>query len=88
MLYMVIEEFRDSRAVYERLQAMGRMAPEGLEYVGSWIDEGIERCFQLMRTDDARLLEVWAANWRDIMDFEFVPVISSAEAAARALAQS
>lgn len=87
MLYMVIEELRDSRAVYERFNAKGRMLPEGLEYVHSYVDEGVTRCFQVMRTDDPQLLEVWAANWRDIIDFEFIPVISGTEAAARVLSR-
>lgn len=85
MLYMVIERFRDGRAVYERFRERGRMAPAGLEYVGSWVTEDVTLCYQVMRTDDERLLEEWAANWRDLIDFEFIPVITGADAATKAL---
>ena len=85
MLYMVIERFRDRNAgaVYARFHERGRMAPEGLRYVDSWVETNQDRCFQLMETDDPALLEVWAANWADIVDFEFVPVVTSREMAAR-----
>lgn len=83
---MVIERFvRGPQPVYERLAESGRMMPPGLEYVDSWIDERLNRCFQLMETDDARLFEPWIAAWSDLMQFEVVPVIASAEAAERAL---
>jgi hypothetical protein len=59
----------------------GRLAPEGLQYVSSWVDEELERCFQLMETDDRKLLDEWIANWSDIVEFEIFPVISSKEAA-------
>ncbi len=87
MLYMVIEHFRngDARPVYERFRAYGRMLPEGLEYVDSWVTDDVMHCFQLMRTDDPALLAQWAMNWSDIVDFEFVPLITGAEAAARVL---
>jgi hypothetical protein len=86
MLYMVVERFtKGPQAVYERAAAKGRMMPEGLRYVDSWIvdDADLDRCFQLMETDDPSLFDVWQANWRDLMDCEIVPVIKSAEAAAR-----
>jgi hypothetical protein len=83
---MVIERFvRGARPVYERAAERGRMLPDGLVYVDSWIDEGLERCFQLMETDDPALFDEWIANWSDISEFEVVPVIASAEAAERAL---
>ena len=83
MLYMVIERFknRDAKAVYRRFRERGRMAPEGLTYVESWVEYNFDRCFQLMECGDARLLEKWAAHWRDLVDFEFLPVRSSQEAA-------
>ena len=82
---MVIETFtRGAGAVYERAAKRGRMLPPGLVYVDSWIDERtLDRCFQLMETEDPRLLEDWIANWSDLAEFEVVPVIDSAAAAAR-----
>ena len=59
------------------------MAPEGLRYVSSWVDEEFGRCFQLMETDDLKLLEEWIANWSDLVEFEIYPVISSDEASQR-----
>jgi len=84
MLYMVIEHFRPGRAadVYRRFRERGRMAPDGLRYVSSWVDFEYERCFQVMETHDEALLSQWTANWADLVDFEIVPVRTSAEAAA------
>jgi hypothetical protein len=81
MLFMVIERFRnrDARAVYRRFREQGRSAPEGLTYVGSWIEANFDRCFQVMECTDARLLQQWVAAWGDLIDFEIVPVVSSAE---------
>ena len=64
-------------------EIMVRMAPEGLRYVSSWVDEEFGRCFQLMETDDLKLLEEWIANWSDLVEFEIYPVISSDEASKR-----
>jgi hypothetical protein len=84
--YIVIERFVDgARPVYERAAERGRMLPGGLVYLDSWIDKSLERCFQLMETDDPSLFDEWIANWSDIGEFEVVPVIDSAEAARRAL---
>ncbi|HKQ59827.1 MAG TPA: DUF3303 family protein [Candidatus Polarisedimenticolaceae bacterium] len=85
MLYMVIERFKqgDAVPVYRRFRQHGRMAPAGLVYVSSWVDEKLERCYQLMETDDPALLERWMANWGDLVEFEVHPVITSAEAAER-----
>ena len=86
MRYMVIETFtQGARPVYERARDRGRMLPEGLEYVESWVAEGLERCFQLMETDDPALFDAWTAQWADLADFEIVPVLASADAAAQAL---
>ena len=84
-LYMVVERFKggDPLPVYRRFRDFGRLAPEGLVYVSSWVEESLERCYQLMETDDPELLQRWIAGWSDIVDFEVVPVITSAEAAAR-----
>src|ERR1700693_11172 len=66
MLFMIIERFKDQDAVpvYKRFRESGRMAPEGLKYVGSWIEANFDRCFQLMECDDLRLIQQWALNWR------------------------
>jgi len=81
MLFMVIERIkgRDPRPVYERFAEQGRMMPDGLEYVNSWVEVGMDRCFQVMETDDPTLLQEWIRNWGDLVNFEVVPVITSAE---------
>jgi hypothetical protein len=83
MLFMVIEHFRgrDAKAIYARFRDRGRMAPDGLVYVGSWIEANFARCFQLMECDDARLLQDWIMNWGDLADFEIIPVVPSADTA-------
>lgn len=87
--YMVIEHFRGGAApVYRRFRERGRLAPEGLAYVASWVDATLGRCYQVMETADPALLEEWMGLWRDLVDFEVHPVISSAEAAERALSAS
>ena len=82
---MVVERFtQGARPVYERASEQGRMLPPGLTYVDSWVDERLDRCFQLMETDDPTLFDRWTAAWFDLAEFEVVPVLSSAEASARA----
>jgi hypothetical protein len=86
MLYMVIERYtRGPVPVYERAAVRGRMLPEGLRYLDSWVvdSEELDRCFQLMETDDPSLFEKWLSNWSDLGEFEVIPVIKSSEAAAR-----
>ena len=84
---MVIETFPGTApAVYARAAEQGRMLPDGLEYVDSWVDESLGRCFQLMETDDPTLFDRWIEQWADLGGFEVVPVISSADAAARVAA--
>jgi uncharacterized protein DUF3303 len=87
LLYMIVEHFKngDPLPVYQRFREHGRLAPEGLNYVSSWVDEKLQRCFQLMETDDVTQLNEWIANWSDIVEFEVYPVISSKEAADRVL---
>lgn len=84
MLYMLIEHFRerDPLPVYRRFREHGRMAPEGLRYVGSWITQDLGRCFQVMECDDPSLLGQWIARWEDLIEFEVIPVITSADAVA------
>ena len=79
---MIVEHFKngDPVPVYRRFRDAGRMAPEGLSYVSSWVDEKMTRCFQLMETDDQNRLDEWLANWNDLVDFEVYRVISSKEA--------
>jgi len=81
MLFMVIEHFkdRDAKAVYRHFRDKGRGVPDGLTYVGSWIETNFDRCFQLMECDDARLLQEWVLFWREHVDFEILPVVPSAE---------
>jgi hypothetical protein len=81
MLFMMIERFknRDALAVYRRFKEQGRMAPQGLSYVGSWIEANFDRCFQLMECDDARLLQRWVLHWQGLIEFEIVPVVPSKE---------
>jgi Protein of unknown function (DUF3303) len=82
-LYMVVEHFKggDAIPVYRRFREQGRLAPEGLSYVSSWVDVKFERCYQLMETADRRLLDEWMARWSDIVEFEVHPVVTSAQAA-------
>ena len=84
MLYMVIERFHSGAApeIYRRFRDRGRMAPEGLRYVSSWVDVDFKRCFQVMETDNEALFDEWMTNWDDLTDFEIIPVRTSAEAAA------
>jgi hypothetical protein len=80
---MVIEQFKngDPVPVYRRFRDQGRMVPDGLEYVSSWVDTNLERCFQIMETSDPELITDWITNWEDIVEFEVVPIIPSAAAA-------
>ncbi|MGH7674435.1 MAG: DUF3303 domain-containing protein [Gemmatimonadales bacterium] len=82
MLYMIVEHFRggDAVPVYRRFRDHGRMAPDGLRYVASWVTEDFRRCYQIMECDDPRLIESWTARWQDVIEFEVIPVRTSAEA--------
>jgi len=84
---MVVENFRngDPVPVYRRFRERGRLAPEGVQYVSSWVDEKLEGCFQLMETDDRLLLDEWMEYWSDLVEFEVYAVVSSAEAAGRVM---
>lgn len=81
-LYMVVEHFenKDAVSVYRRLRERGRMAPDGLAYISSWVDHQFERCYQVMEADDRAVLDEWMANWSEIIDFEVHPVITSEKA--------
>ncbi len=84
MLYMVIERFKngDPVPVYRRFLERGRMLPEGLTYVDSWVDETFCKCFQLMETDRPALLAKWIDAWEDLVEFETIPVLHSSQVAA------
>ena len=77
MIFMVVERFRDTAAVYRRLREKGRMMPHGLQFLSSWVNTNQGRCFQLVETSDPGLLNQWAEQWSDLVDFEFVEVTSS-----------
>jgi len=81
MLFMVIEQFRGANPlpVYERFRQRGRMTPDGVTYHASWIDPARARCFQIMEAADARELAPWIQRWTDLVEFEVVPVVSSAD---------
>lgn len=83
MQYMIIERFRDRDPVpvYRRFRERGRMTPAGVRYVGSWVTMDLAICYQVMECDERQLLDEWIANWKDIVDFEVLPVLTSAEAA-------
>ena len=85
MLFMVIEHFKNNDAVpvYRRFRDRGRLAPEGVQYISSWVDDKLERCFQIMEAAERDLLDRWIESWSDIVDFEVFPVLSSKEAAER-----
>ena len=85
MLFMIIERFRDGDPVpvYRRFRDKGRLAPEGLTYVSSWVTQDLTTCYQVMETGDRALLDRWMAAWSDLTAFEVIPVITSAEASQR-----
>ena len=86
MRYMIVEHFRNgAEPVYARYHAGGRLAPEGLLYIDSWVTADLTRCYQLMDCASPRLLQEWINAWSDLVDFEVHPVITSAEAMTRAL---
>jgi hypothetical protein len=80
MLFMVVEHFkgRDPRPIYERLEESGRMMPDGLNYVDSWVEVNFDRCFQLMECEDPVLFQDWISSWDDLVEFEIIPVVPSA----------
>lgn len=89
MLFMVVEKYKPGTAaqIYERVKERGRMIPPGLEYIDSWVDMSVSKCFQLMNTDDRALLDEWIGCWNDLVEFEVVQVQSSSDAAKSARGQ-
>jgi hypothetical protein len=84
MLYMIVEHYRngDPLPVYRRFRDQGRLAPTGLHYLSSWVTEELGRCFQVMECEDRSLLDQWISQWQDLVDFEVIPVVTSAQAVA------
>jgi Domain of unknown function (DUF3303) len=84
MLYMVVEKYRngDPIPVYRRFRDRGRMMPTGLSYLGSWVSEDLSRCFQVVECENREDLDEWISSWKDLVDFEVVGVVTSAEAQA------
>jgi Protein of unknown function (DUF3303) len=79
---MVVERFTTgARPVYARASERGRMLPDGLRFIDSWIvdDGAYTTCFQLMETEDPSLFQTWMDAWRDLTHFEIHPVIDSTE---------
>jgi hypothetical protein len=87
MQYIIIERFHPGKikSLYQRFDEKGRMMPEGVTYINSWINEAVTVCYQLMEAPSESLLHEWIANWKDLADFEIVPVISSADAKKKVL---
>ena len=79
MLYMVIEKYKNKEAVYKRFREKGRMMPEGVSYVNSWVSEDGNTCYQINEAQNEELLYEWSSNWNDVTDFAFIPVINSQE---------
>ena len=84
MHYMIVDHFRngDPLPVYRRFRDQGRLAPEGLRYISSWVTEDLGRCYQVMECEDPQLLAQWTALWADLIEFEIIPVMTSADAVA------
>ena len=82
MHFMIIEKFKPGKVLemYERFAKQGRMLPEGVQYVNSWINKDVTVCYQVMESETDLLLNQWIDKWKDLVDFEVIPVISSAEA--------
>jgi len=89
MQYMIIERFYKHKVkdLYLRFAEKGRMLPEGVDYVNSWINEDVSICYQVMESDAPEKINEWISNWNDLADFEIIPVISSAEAKAKIFAE-
>jgi hypothetical protein len=81
MLFMVIERFKPGchALIGERFKQQGRMLPEGVTYHASWLEPSGARCFQIMEAANPELLQIWVSHWNDFVDFEIIPVQTSAE---------
>ena len=85
MLFMVIERFtpENLKRVGERFRKSGRMMPEDVVYHASWLEPDGSRCFQVMEAPSRERLQVWVDRWRDLMEVEILPVLTSADFWAR-----
>lgn len=83
MLFMVVEKFRhqDAKPAYQRFRDKGRLMPDGVTFVGSWVSADLSRCFQLMEADSVAQLQQWVSDWSDLVEFEVIPVVSGKETA-------
>lgn len=74
MRYMVMEKFTagSKPLVYERFHLRGRMLPDGLNYIDSWLEKDGDRCFQLMETETPALFADWIKQWHDLVSFEVI----------------
>jgi hypothetical protein len=81
MLFMIIERFNRENLplIGQRFRRSGRMLPEGVTYHASWVDSSGTRCFQVMEAPNPQLLDSWIKRWDDLVDFEIVPVLTSAD---------
>ena len=82
MQYMIVEKFKQGKAkeVYKRFEEKGRLMPDGVNFINSWITEDAMTCYQVMETEDVTKLQEWMENWKDLVEFEFFPVITSQQA--------
>lgn len=87
MQFLIVERFKggDPTPVYERFDAQGRLMSDDIHYVASWITEDCTMCYQVMEAPTRESLNPWIAAWDDLVDFEVIPVINSAEAKVKVL---
>ena len=73
---MVIEHYKEGsiEKIYERYNSEGRLFPEGLHFMNSWVNKDKKICFQLMESNDQELFYIWFARWEDLIDFELYPI--------------
>ena len=90
MQYLIIEHFKKDKTLelYQRFHEKGRMLPDGVKYINSWIDEKVETCYQIMESESLEKLKTWIAKWDDLADFEIIPVLTSAEVKAKILSKT
>ncbi len=83
MLFMVVETFRGQNAepAYKRIREEGRVLPEGLSFLSSWVTADLSRCFQVMEAEEVTQLQAWAAHWSDLVELEIIPVVPGSETA-------